>query len=96
MPYIAIKAYPKDKEIKKRVAERINQVFLEEWGCPPQAISISFEEVAPEKWEDTVHKPEILTKTDKMFILDGQKKFLFYFKNKKRCCLLQQHHIQSG
>ena len=32
MPYIAIKAYPKDKEIKKRVAERINQVFLEEWG----------------------------------------------------------------
>jgi len=75
MPYIAIKAYPKDKEIKKRVAERINQVFLEEWGWPPQAISISFEEVDPAKWEEIVHKPEILTKTDKMFILDGQKKF---------------------
>ena len=48
MPYIAIQAYPKDEEIKKRVVERINQVFLEEWGCPQSAISISMEEVAPE------------------------------------------------
>ena len=50
MPYIKIKAYPKDPAIKQRVAERINQVFLEEWGCPAEAISISMEEVAPEKW----------------------------------------------
>ena len=75
MPYIAVKAYPKDPEIKKRVAERINQVFLKEWGCPQKAISISFEEIAPEKWEETVHKPEVLAKQDKMFILDGEKKF---------------------
>ena len=75
MPYIAIKAWPKDPEIKKRGAERINQVFLEEWGCPQKAISISFEEVAPEKWDETVVKPEILPKSDKMFILDGEKKF---------------------
>ena len=39
MPYIAIKAYPKDEETKAKVAEKINQVFLEEWGCPPEAIS---------------------------------------------------------
>ena len=75
MPYIAIKAWPKDPEIKKRVAERINQVFLEEWGCPQKAISISFEEVAPEKWDEAVVKPEILPKSDKMFILAGEKKF---------------------
>ena len=42
---------------------------------PQKAISISFEEVAPEKWEETVHKPEVLAKQDKMFILDGEKKF---------------------
>lgn len=30
MPYIAIKAYPKDEETKKRVVEKINQVFLED------------------------------------------------------------------
>ena len=43
MPYIQIRAYPKDEEIKKRVAERIKDVFLEEWGCPEKAISVSFE-----------------------------------------------------
>ena len=28
MPYIQIKAYPKDEKIKAKVAERINEVFL--------------------------------------------------------------------
>lgn len=35
MPYIVIKAYPKDDATKKRAVDKINQVFLEEWGCPP-------------------------------------------------------------
>ncbi|MBR6548334.1 MAG: hypothetical protein IKT68_02205 [Clostridia bacterium] len=75
MPYIAVKAYPKDPEIQKRVAERINQVFLEEWGCPPEAISISMESIAPELWETTVVKNEIEPKQEAMLILHGQKKY---------------------
>ncbi len=73
MPYIAIKAYPKDEETKKRVAEKINQVFLEEWGCPPQAISISMEEIKPEEWEEKIVKPEIEPKKEYMMILNGEK-----------------------
>ena len=46
MPYISIKAYPKDEETKRRVVEKINQVFLETWGCSQKAISISIEEVS--------------------------------------------------
>ena len=34
MPYIAIKAYPKDEKTKKEIVEKINQLFLETWGCP--------------------------------------------------------------
>ena len=75
MPYIAIKAYPKDEDIKKRVADRINQVFLEEWGCKQEAISVSFEEIKPEVWDDEIRNGEIESKKDKMFILDGQKKY---------------------
>lgn len=75
MPYIAIKAYPKDEAIKKQVVEEINQVFLKYWGCPQEAISISMEEFAPETWEDAVIKPEILPKSDKMMILSGEKKY---------------------
>lgn len=72
MPYIAIKAYPKDPAIQRRVAERIRQVFLEEWGCPNEAISVSMESVDPSDWERTVHEAEILANREKMLILDGQ------------------------
>ena len=75
MPYIAIKAYPKDQEIKEKVAEEINEVFLKYWGCPKEAISISVEEFAPEEWEEKVVKPEVLPKRDKMIILSGEKKY---------------------
>lgn len=73
MPYIEIKAYPKDEEIKKRVADRINRVFFEEWGCPQEAISLSIEEIEPQDWNDRVVKPEIEPNRDKMLILDGKK-----------------------
>lgn len=75
MPYIAIKAYPKDEKIKQRVAERINQVFIEEWGCPQEAITISVEEIQPDVWKEEVVDKEILPNSDKMLILGGEKKF---------------------
>ena len=65
----------RDPAIKQRVAERINQVFLEEWGCPAEAISISMEEVPPEKWDSEVRKPEIEPNQSKMMILDGRKQY---------------------
>ena len=76
MPYIAIKAFPKDEETKKRVVDKINQVFLEEWGCPQEALTISLEGIMPEDWNEKVLKPEIEPKKDSMMILDGQKKYL--------------------
>lgn len=72
MPYIYVKAFPKDDETKRRVAKRINEVFLEEWGCPPQAITVGFEEVSPKDWEEKVLKPEIEPKKKNMMILDGE------------------------
>jgi 4-oxalocrotonate tautomerase len=75
MPYIRIKAYPKDEAVKQKVAEAINKVFLDNWGCAPEAISISFEEVAPELWEQQVENGEIDPLRDKMFILHGDKNY---------------------
>ena len=75
MPYIAIKAWPKDEETKKKVVEEINEVFIKYWGCPKEAITISVEEHAPEKWEEEVVNPQIKTKLDKMMILAGEKKY---------------------
>ena len=75
MPYIRIKAYPKDQATKEKVVEAINKAFVDNWGCPPQAISISIEEVAPEDWVETVEKAEIEPNADKMLVLNGEKKY---------------------
>ena len=74
MPYIKIKCYPKDMEIKKQVVDKINETFLELWGCPQEAISISLEEVSPENWNDVVEN-EISPNQDKMMILSGKKNY---------------------
>ncbi len=75
MPYIAIKAYPKDEETKKKVVEEINEVFLKYWGCPQKAINISMESIAPEDWEEKMEKGEIAQNEDKMMIFGGVKKY---------------------
>ncbi|MBQ6421946.1 MAG: tautomerase family protein [Prevotella sp.] len=75
MPYIRIKAYPKDQATKEKVVEAINKAFVDNWGCSPQAISISIEEVAPEDWVEKVEKAEIEPNADKMLVLNGEKKY---------------------
>lgn len=75
MPYIAIKSYPKDEKTKEEVVKKINEVFLELWGCPQEAITISVEEITPEEWPEKVLKTEIEPKMDKMMILSGKKLF---------------------
>ena len=57
MPYIAIKALPRDAEKKRALAERINEVMMEVWGCPQQAITISIQDIAPDEWGEKVQKP---------------------------------------
>jgi len=75
MPYISIKAYPKDEEIVNKVTEEINEIFLKYWGCPQEAISVSYEAFTPEVWEEKVMKPEIENCRDKMKIYCGEKMF---------------------
>lgn len=75
MPYIAIKAYPKDEATKKKLVDEINEVLLKTWGCPQEAISISIEEVKPADWNSTVMETEVLPNEDKMMILEGKKKY---------------------
>ncbi|MBO4793586.1 MAG: tautomerase family protein [Deltaproteobacteria bacterium] len=75
MPYIAIKAYPKDDATKREIVDRINQLFLEVWKCPQEAISISIEEFEPALWEENVFKKEIEPHRDKMMMLSGKKTY---------------------
>ena len=75
MPYIHIQGYPKDEEIKNRVAEKINQIFLEEWGCPQGAISLSFKEIDPALWVETVENTQMEQNKPLMKIYKGEKQY---------------------
>ena len=75
MPYIAVKMFPKDEEMKKKLADKLNEAVLEVVGCRPQAVSISMEEIAPEDWDAKVKQPEIFGQPDKMMIVQGEKKY---------------------
>ncbi len=75
MPYIAIKAYKKNEEIKKKVVDQINDIFVKEWGCPPQAISISIEEFQPDEFEEKIQKAEVNVNKEKMMIFNGEKQY---------------------
>ena len=75
MPYIAIKAYKKDEQTKRQIVDKINDLFVELWGCSKEAITISIEEYSPAEWEEKVFNGEILPNADKMMILSGEKKY---------------------
>ena len=73
MPYAAIKLWPKDQETKERVAEKVSAALVEALGCPPQAVTISIEEIEPADWEEKVVKPEVEGKKETVFLLNGKK-----------------------
>ena len=75
MPYIDVKCYPRPEEKINLIVEKINQVLIDEWGCPQHTISISLEQVAPEEWHDKVETAEMDPRVDSMMILHGEKKF---------------------
>lgn len=73
MPYIAVKMFPKDEEMKKKLADRLNETVLEVVGCRPEAVTISMEEVQKEDWVEKVIDADIKPNMDKMMIVGGEK-----------------------
>ena len=75
MPYVDVKCFPRDDEKVKLIVNRINEVLMEDWGCPAHTISISLEQITPDEWDEKVKVPEMDARADSMFILHGEKKF---------------------
>ena len=71
MPYIAVKMWPKDPEVKKKFAENLIKATVEAVGCPPQAVTVSMEEIDPSDWEEKVVKGEIESNKDRLTIIKG-------------------------
>lgn len=74
MPYVDIKCYPRPEEMLSDITDKVNQLLMDAWGCPPETISISLEVVTPEEWDEKVVKPEMDVRADTMRILHGERK----------------------
>jgi 4-oxalocrotonate tautomerase len=59
MPHIDITMYPgRSREIKSRLAEKIQQTIVEELKVDKGAISVSIEDVPKEQWTEHLKKYE--------------------------------------
>ena len=75
MPYISIKAYPRDKATNQKLVEEIQKTVLNVFGCKPEALTIAFEEVAKEDWKEKVDDALVAPDMDHVMILKGQKRY---------------------
>lgn len=75
MPYIAIKSYPKDEETRKRFVDKVYEDMKEILGVPDKAITISYEIIEPEKWQESVVKKEVEPRMDSVMVLSGEKRY---------------------
>jgi len=72
MPHVAIKLFPgKTEEQKIKLTEEIRQSLLTVFKSSDESISIAFEEIDPKDWLETVYKPDIESKADKLYKKPG-------------------------
>jgi 4-oxalocrotonate tautomerase len=77
MPHIIVKMYPgRSEEQKKQLAQEIAKNVVAIAKCEEKSVSVAFEEISPEAWPETVYKPDILEKQDKLYIKPGYNPFI--------------------
>ncbi len=76
MPHVIVKLYPgRSEQQKKRLAEEIVKAVVAVAGCKEEWVSVAMEEVKPEDWPETVYKPDILDKQEKLYKKPGYNPF---------------------
>ncbi len=57
MPHIAISMYPgRDDQLKKELAQTMRRTLAQKMGLDEKIVSVSIEDVAPEKWEEHISR----------------------------------------
>ena len=76
MPHVVVKLVPgKSREQKSRLAQEITHAVMSALDYSEDAVSVAFEEVAPQDWADKVYKPEIQDKWDTVYKKPGYNPF---------------------
>jgi 4-oxalocrotonate tautomerase len=72
MPHVSVKMYPgRSEKEKAKLAEAIVQDVMDIIGAGRSSISVAIEEISPQEWKEKVYEPEIMKKSDKLYIKPG-------------------------
>lgn len=72
MPHITVKLYPgKTEDQKRELAERLTTETMAVLGHKESSVSVSFEEVSREEWQERVYQPEIVEKASLLYKRPG-------------------------
>ena len=76
MPHVIVKMYPgRTAGQKNKLAQAIAESLVKIANCDDKTISVAIEEIAPEDWEETVYKPDIMGKENTLFKKPGYNPF---------------------
>lgn len=63
MPHVIVKLWPgKTDQQKQALSDAISQAVMTHLGYGDDAVSVGFDEIAPDVWEEQVVRPDILGK----------------------------------
>lgn len=72
MPHVIVKAVSgKTESQKKRLAEAITKAVMEAFDYGADAVSVSIEELAPDRWKSDVYLPDIQAKAGMLYKKPG-------------------------
>jgi 4-oxalocrotonate tautomerase len=72
MPHVSVKMYPgRSEQQKAKLADEITRVVMSVAACPESAVSVSIEDVAPDRWAEDVYKPDIEGNWDRVYKKPG-------------------------
>ncbi|NLO40727.1 MAG: 4-oxalocrotonate tautomerase [Ruminiclostridium sp.] len=74
MPHVIVKLWPgRSEEQKMKLTEKIVQAVTDELNAEETSVSVSFEEVAKERWTQDVYIPDIAEKESMLYKKPGYK-----------------------
>lgn len=72
MPHVLVKLWPGKSEAKKnRLAEEITRDVMEVLNYRAESVSVAFQEIEPQDWEEKVYKPDIRAQTGNLYKKPG-------------------------
>ncbi len=72
MPHVIIKLLVgRSEEQKSKIADEVTKAVMVGAKCAELSVSVSIEDVAPDRWTDDVYQPDIRANWDRLYKKPG-------------------------